>query len=149
MQLFKDYELDDDRDRVDRDAVWTFLSQDAHWGRWRERSVVELQMDSAWRVVAAYDSSGRLVGFCRAVSDGFGMAYLADVFVIAKARGVGLGAALVRYMIEDGDGSGFRWMLHTDGAQGFYERLGFQPPDHRYLERRSPLSSAVPSPPAS
>jgi GNAT superfamily N-acetyltransferase len=27
------YELDDDPDRVDRDAVWEFLSTQAYWGR--------------------------------------------------------------------------------------------------------------------
>src|SRR6202042_2475010 len=76
------YELDDDPGRVDRDTLWQFLSTEAYWGRWRTRSVVEQQLDSAWRVVGVYDSaSGAMIGFARAVSDGAGFAYLADVYV--------------------------------------------------------------------
>ena len=65
------YQLDDDRSRVDRDVLWAFLSQEAYWGRWRTRSVVEQQLDTAWRVVGVYQASaGAMVGFARAVSDG-------------------------------------------------------------------------------
>jgi GNAT superfamily N-acetyltransferase len=130
------YELDDDPARLDHDAIWAFLSQDAYWGRWRDRATVEQQIAGAWRVVAAYETeSGRLVGFARALSDGVALAYLADVFVDPAHRGHGLGVALVRRMIDEGPGKDFRWMLHTDDAEGLYERFGFAAPDHRYLER--------------
>jgi GNAT superfamily N-acetyltransferase len=133
------YELDDDPDRIDRDAVWAFLSTDAYWGRWRSREHVERQIDSAWRVVGAYERTrGRMVGFARAFSDGVGSAYLADVFVHPDARGQGLGKALVHTMIEEGPGRDFRWMLHTDDAHGLYRSFGFSPPDHTYLERPRP-----------
>ncbi len=49
-----EYEFDDDPDRIDRDAVWQWLSTEAYWGRWRTRADVEAQLDNAWRVVAAY-----------------------------------------------------------------------------------------------
>jgi len=105
---FDRFEIDDDPNRVDRDAVWEFLSNDAYWGLWRTRPQVEAQISRAWRVVGAYETgSGRLVGFARAVSDGFGIAYLADVFVLEETRGVGLGAAVVNFMIEDGEGAMF------------------------------------------
>jgi GNAT superfamily N-acetyltransferase len=129
------YELDDDPARVDRDAVHAFLSTEAYWGRWRSRADLERQLDGAWRVVAAYDRAGRLVGFARAVSDGVALAYLADVFVDAAHRGRGLGRALVATMIEDGPGADFRWLLHTADAHGLYAEFGFGPPDHMYLER--------------
>src|ERR1700751_5605028 len=99
------FELDDDPGRVDRDAVWAFLSQEAYWGRSRSRADLERQLDSAWRVVGAYETgSGRMAGFARAVSDGVAYAYLADVFVVANARGQGLGTALVETMIDAGPG---------------------------------------------
>jgi hypothetical protein len=44
------YELEDDRGRLDRDAIWGFLSHEAYWGRWRSRPDVELQIKTAWRV---------------------------------------------------------------------------------------------------
>ncbi|MGH3783114.1 MAG: GNAT family N-acetyltransferase, partial [Pseudonocardiaceae bacterium] len=65
---FGSYQLDDEPARVDRDAVWSFLSSQAYWGRWRTRQDVERQLDSAWRVVGVYDPAdgGRMVGFARA-----------------------------------------------------------------------------------
>jgi GNAT superfamily N-acetyltransferase len=130
------YELDDDPGRVDREALWAFLSTEAYWGRWRTRTVVEQQLDSAWRVVALYESAtGAMIGFARAVSDGAGFAYLADVYVDKQFRGLGLGAELVATMIDRGPGASFRWTLHTSDAHGLYERFGFTRPDQTYLER--------------
>jgi GNAT superfamily N-acetyltransferase len=129
------YELDDTPDRVDRDAVWEFLSHEAYWGRWRSRADVERQIAGAWRVVGCYRHDGGLVGFARAVSDGVAVAYLADVFVVAAHRGHGLGGRLVRTMIDEGPGADFRWLLHTADAHDLYRPYGFAKPDHTLLER--------------
>lgn len=130
------YEFDDDPDRVDRDAVWTFLSTEAYWGKTRTRADFESQLAASWRVVGAYEKrAGRLAGFARAVSDGYGNAYLADVFVLEDARGHGLGKELVAAMIDRGPGAGFRWMLHTRDAHGLYRQFGFAPPGDSYMER--------------
>ena len=135
---FGEYELDDDRLRVDRAALWSFLSQEAYWARWRSRDVVESQLDSAWRIVAGYETAtGRMVGFARAFSDGVALAYLADVYVDRPARGHGLGGRLVQAMVEDGPGPDFRWMLHTADAHGLYARFGFASPDPTCMERPS------------
>jgi GNAT superfamily N-acetyltransferase len=131
-----EFELSDDPARLDVDAVWTFLSTEAYWARWRTRADFEAQLASAWRVVGVYErASGRTVGFARAVSDGVALAYLADLYVSAEARGNGLGRLLVREMIDNGPGARFRWLLHTRDAHGLYERFGFAKPDETYLER--------------
>jgi GNAT superfamily N-acetyltransferase len=127
-------EFDDDPARVNLDALWSFLSRDAYGGRWRTREAFARQLASAWRVVGAY-ADGRMVGFARAVSDGVGLAYLGDVYVLPAARGRGVGTRLVATMIEEGPGAAFRWMLHTADAHGLYARFGFAPPDATYLER--------------
>ena len=129
------FEIDDDPARVDRDAVWQFLSTEAYWGRSRNRTDVEAQLDDAWRLVAAYDADGATVGFARAVSDGVNFAYLADVYVTSAARGAGLGTALVRAMIDDGPGRAFRWTLFTQDAHGLYARFGFTAPDATAMVR--------------
>ena len=132
------YELDDDPSRVDVDAVWAFLSTEAYWGRSRSRSDFEAQLATAWRVVGAYETTtGRLVGFTRAISDGVAFGYLSDVFVLPDARGTGLGKELVATTIDRGPGAHFRWSLHTSDAHGLYRQFGFAPPDPRYLERPS------------
>jgi GNAT superfamily N-acetyltransferase len=130
------YELSDDPARVDRDAVWAFLSTDAYWHTWRTRADIDTQLDSAWRVVGAYDASGALVGFARAVSDGVAFAYLADVYVLDSHRGHALGKRLVQAMIDDGPGAGFRWVLATKDAHGLYEQYGFGPANESMMVRR-------------
>lgn len=144
MRPFGEFELDADPERVDVDALWRFLSEDAYWGRWRTRVDVEAHLTGAWRVVGVYErASGRMVGFARALSDGVNTAYLADVYIEPDMRGRGLGVALVEEMVERGPGAQFRWMLHTADAHGLYERFGFAPPTGQYLERPGP-----PRPPA-
>jgi GNAT superfamily N-acetyltransferase len=125
-----------DPSRVDRDWVWRMLSTEVYWGLWRTRADVEAQLDSAWRVVGAYDSDGAQVGFARAVSDGVGFAYLADVIVDPGSRGLGIGKQLMSAMIDDGPGAGFRWTLFTKDAHGLYEQFGFVPPDATAMVRR-------------
>ncbi|WP_203579129.1 GNAT family N-acetyltransferase [Microbacterium hibisci] len=131
-----DYELDDDPARLQRDVVWGWLSTEAYWGRWRSREDVETQLDRAWRVVGAYRSdTGEQVGFARAVSDGIGIAYLADVFVLDAHRGHGLGTRLIRRMIDEGPGADLRWVLFTGDAHGLYRRFGFAEPDASAMVR--------------
>jgi len=131
------HEVDDDPARIDPGAAVSFLTTGAYWARWRGEQDIRRQIAAAWRVVGAYDRSGAMVGFARAFSDG-GSAYLADVYVLPAHRGVGLGKAIVRMMIEEGQGAGLRWMLHTSDAHGLYRSFGFTAPDGRYLERRPP-----------
>jgi len=130
-----DYEFDADPSRIDREVVWRFMSEQAYWGKWRDRDVLDRQIDASWRTVGCYDRAGSMVGFARAISDGISLAYLADVFVLPEHRGRGLGVALVKAMIDDGPGAHFRWMLHTGDAHGVYAKAGFRAPDATYLER--------------
>jgi GNAT superfamily N-acetyltransferase len=139
------YAIDDDPALVDCDAAWRYLSTEAYWGRWRSRDVFDAQVAGAWRVVGAYTAAagttGQMVGFARAFSDG-AVAYLADVYVLSGHRGRGLAAAILRLMVENGAGADLRWMLHTADAHGLYARFGFGPPDSSYLERPAPASRA-------
>ena len=139
-----DYELDDDLSRVDTDAAVAFLTTEAYWGRWRGPQDIKDQIAAAWRVVGVYDRAGAMIGFARAWGDG-GNAYLSDVYVLPEHRGAGLGQAIVRMMIDDGPGAGWRWMLHTSDAHGLYRQFGFAAPSHRYLERPAQGEAAAPT----
>jgi len=120
-----------------------------YWARWRPVDVIREQVRTAWRVVGAYAADGTQVGFARALSDGFALAYLADVYVLDAHRGHGLGKRIVQHMIDDGPGAKFRWMLHTSDAQGLYHQFGFSEPgpqsQYTYLERPSTLADRIPS----
>jgi GNAT superfamily N-acetyltransferase len=131
------YEFDDDPARIDRDAAWAFLSTDAYWHRWRVREDFEKQADTAWRLIGVYEATtGSMIGFARAVSDGVAFAYLADVYVLPEHRGHDLGKHIMRAMVDDGPGSGFRWVLATRDAHGLYEQFGFGAADDTIMVRR-------------
>ena len=123
------YELDDDRDRVDVDAVHRFLSEEAYWVRGRSRETVERLILESARVLAVYAPDGSLAGFARVVSDGSNMAWLGDVFVLAEHRGRGLGVALVHEAVEDPATKDCFWYLNTRDAHPLYARFGFHPAD--------------------
>ena len=80
------YELDDDVERVDVDAVHRYLSEESYGAEGRFRDTVEALVRGATRVVGVY-RAGSQVGFARAVSDGHTVAYLADVYVLPEHRG--------------------------------------------------------------
>jgi predicted nucleic acid-binding protein/GNAT superfamily N-acetyltransferase len=130
------YELDDDPARIDIDIVHRYISEDSYWARGRTREhQVELNRAAA-RVVGCY-WEGRQMGYARAISDGVSLAYLADLFVLPEARGRGLGAEIVRELVEQGPLASLRWLLHTEDAHGLYERFGFRAPTRSVLERSS------------
>ena len=63
------FELDDDRERIDRHEVHRFLSQESYWARGRAREVVDRLLDVSARLVGLYDADNRQRGFSRTVSD--------------------------------------------------------------------------------
>ncbi|MDX6472114.1 MAG: hypothetical protein QOK22_930 [Gaiellaceae bacterium] len=136
-QLEHGYELDDDRARLDRDAVHAYLGGESYWARGRTRERQDELIDASGSVVGLY-KNGAQVGFARAVDcDAAGFAYLADVYVLEEHRGRGLGVELVREIVERGPYAGRPWVLHTRDAHTLYAKLGFGPSE-RLLERGAP-----------
>ncbi len=135
------FELDDDPERIDVDAVHAFISTESYWGLGRPREPVERAVSGSQRVLGLY-REGELIGFARAISDGITLAYLADVYVLGPYRGRGLGLELVREIVENSFGE-VRWMLNTADAQGLYEKLGFSEGKPPYpLMERAPRRAA-------
>ena len=128
------FELDDDPARVDIDELHRFLSTEAYRALGRPRGTVERLVREAQRVVGLY-RDGRQVGFGRAFTDGVAIVYLADVYVHPEFRGRGLGAELVREMVENGPYTGLKWILHTTDGHSLYEQFGFGRPDEKVMER--------------
>jgi GNAT superfamily N-acetyltransferase len=131
------YELDDDRERLDRDAIHAYLGGVSYWARGRTRERQDELIDASQRVVGLY-GDGEQIGFARAVDcDAAGFVYLADVYVLEEHRGRGFGLELVREVIEHGPFANRRWVLHTRDMHRLYEQLGFGP-NERLMERRAP-----------
>jgi GNAT superfamily N-acetyltransferase len=122
------YELDDDRERLDRAAIHAYTGGVSYWAKGRTRERQDELIDASEHVVGLYDESGAQVGFARAVDcDAAGFVYLADVYVLDEHRGHGLGVELVREIVERGPLADRRWILHTRDAHSLYEKFGFGP----------------------
>jgi GNAT superfamily N-acetyltransferase len=128
------YELDDDRARLDREAVHAYLGRVSYWAEGRTRERQDELIDASARVVGLYYDD-KQVGFGRAVDcDAAGFMYLADVYVLDEHRSRGLGVELVREIVERGPFAGRRWVLHTRDMHSLYEKFGFGP-NVRLMER--------------
>ena len=133
-ELPRGYEIDDDRGRVDVDAVHAYLSGESYWARGRTRAETDAALAGSMRVIGVYRGDDQ-VGFLRVVSDGVWFAYLADLYVLEPHRGLGLGVELVREAVDTEPWRRLRWFLSTDDAHGLYERFGFRAPSERALYR--------------
>ncbi len=131
------FEIDDDRARVDVDAVHRFLAEEAYWVQGRSKETIERLVRESTRVVAAYEG-GVLVGFCRVISDGASIAWLGDVFVLPEYRGRGIGTELVREAVEHPEHRDLQWYLGTRDAHELYATFGFVPPTERTMVRGPP-----------
>jgi GNAT superfamily N-acetyltransferase len=57
------------------------------------------------------------------------------VYVLEDYRGRGLGEAMVREMVEGGDLTHLKWLLHTSDMHRLYRKLGFDVPGPKVMER--------------
>ena len=127
-------EITDDRSRIDLDVVHRELAG-SYWSPGVPRAVVEAAIAGSECWSAHRD--GRQIGFARLVTDRATFGYLADVFVVAEARGAGVGTALVAAVVARADEYGLRrLMLATRDAHGVYRPFGFTDPPSGLLMQR-------------
>jgi GNAT superfamily N-acetyltransferase len=132
------YELDDDPDRIDLEAVHAYISGESYWARGRPLEAQAELNRAAARLVGLYHD-GEQIGFTRtALVGGMRIAYLFDVYVLEGHRGRGLGEELVRETVERGPYVDHRWLLDTTDAHGLYAKFGFRAPSERLMERPRP-----------
>jgi GNAT superfamily N-acetyltransferase len=102
-------------------------------GWWDEspaaRAAIPKMIRGSFCLMGARDSSGRLVGMGRAISDGCSDAYIQDVVVLKELRGKGIGAEIIRRLTDHCLQHGVTWigLIAEPGVNPFYERLGFFP----------------------
>lgn len=120
------YLVSTDPARLDVDAVYRFLSQEAYWAEGRPREIVERSIASSL-IFGLYDeqSEGQL-GFARAVTDRATFAWICDVFVIPVARGLGLGVWLMECVVSHPELANLRRLfLATRDAHDLSRKVGF------------------------
>jgi predicted GNAT family N-acyltransferase len=75
-----------------------------------------------------------LVGYARALTDGVYRALIDDVVVDAPLRGTGVGAALVRHLLERLEAVEEVFLGCSEEVVPFYLGLGFERAAHPYLK---------------
>lgn len=125
-----------DRSRLDIDAIHAFLATESYWVPGIRREFVERAIETSL-CFAIFDAT-RQLAFARVITDGAGFAWLADVFVVADARGRKLGERLIEFVLAHPDLQRIRrFMLATRDAHGLYAKYGFTALAHpeRIMER--------------
>ncbi|NVB85614.1 MAG: GNAT family N-acetyltransferase [Kofleriaceae bacterium] len=91
----------------------------------KDHAFLAQQVTGARWLVHAYDGD-RLVGFCRAISDGVSSAYVSSVMVDPAYRRRGIGRELLDRLVAGRDD--IKFVLHTrKEAAAFYAAVGFAP----------------------
>ena len=120
------YELDDDPQRIDVDAVHAYLTR-SYWAEGISKNLVARSIEGSL-CFGLLDGS-RQIGFARVVSDGATFGWLCDVYVLEEHQGRGLGTWMMRELMMHPDLQGLRrWGLVTRDAHGLYEKVGFAAP---------------------
>ncbi|OHX12276.1 GNAT family N-acetyltransferase [Chromobacterium sphagni] len=118
-------EVDTRPERLDRDMVYRYLSQESYWARGLPREVFERSLANAL-CFGGYAEDGSQIAFARVITDRATFAYLADVFVLAAWQGRGMGKQLLRTILAHPDLQDLRrMMLATADAHGLYAPFGF------------------------
>jgi N-acetylglutamate synthase-like GNAT family acetyltransferase len=131
------YTISTDKRRVDVDMVHDFLANRSYWARGIPRAVLERSIEHS-HVFGVYEADAQ-VGFARVITDFAVFGWLADVFVVERARGCGVGTWLMETIMACPELQGFRrWGLGTNDAHELYRRVGF-----RELERPDRLMELV------
>ena len=130
------YCISTDPDRLDINAIYEYLHNEAYWSKGIPRNIVERSIRNSL-CFGAY-SGKEQVGFARVISDYATFAYLGDVFVLPEHRGKGLSKRLLEALSKHPELQGVRrFYLVTRDAHGLYSQFGFRVVEEprRHMER--------------
>jgi GNAT superfamily N-acetyltransferase len=140
-----EYEISDDRSRLDLNVIHEFLSRESYWAIGREIETVKRSIANS--LPFGLYSKGQLIGFARVVTDYATFGWIADVFVLEQYRGLGLSKWLMEVILAHPELQGFRrWVLATKDAHELYRKFGFQDlkRPERWMERPDPNMTESP-----
>lgn len=140
-----EFEISDDRSRLDFKLIHEFLSSETYWASGRHAETVNRSIENSHPFGVYKD--GEQVGFARVLTDYATFAWIADVFILKEFRGRGLSKWLMEVILAHPDLQGFRrWVLATKDAQELYRKFGFMElkRPERWMERPDPKMKEAP-----
>jgi len=120
---YGDYEISCDKARLDIAMIHDYLANQSYWAKGISRLDVSRSIENSL-CFGLYDGP-EMAGFARVVTDYTRFAYLMDVFIREDLRSQGLGRHLIDQIINFETLSTVNWLLATQDAAGFYQKLGF------------------------
>lgn len=126
MTTRDEFDISDDKSRLDLDAIHDYLTR-SYWSPGIPRELVARGIEHAL-CFGVYHGTTQ-IGFARVISDYATFAWLADVFILEAYRGQGLSKRLMAFIMAHPDLQGLRrFMLATRDAHGLYAQFGFAEP---------------------
>ncbi len=115
-----------DRAKIDIVFVHQYLSEEAYWSKGRSLEDVKKSIENSLCFGIYEGSSKSQIGFARVATDYVVFAWIMDLFIDKRYRGLGYSKKLVSAIINHNklkNVNGFG--LRTEDAQGLYSRFGF------------------------
>ena len=127
IHYFDGFYLTNEKDVIlERYVEVNNLLKNAYWAKDREASTMREAIANSLNYAIFHAETQRLVGFARVVTDYATVYYVCDVFVAEEFRGIGLGSALVEWIIlKETKLSRVNGLLKTRDAKELYEKYGF------------------------
>jgi GNAT superfamily N-acetyltransferase len=123
-----DFLISTDKSKLDVTAIHHYLSTASYWAKNIPLHTVQRSIEHSF-CFGVYKNNEQ-VGFARLITDYSTYAYLADVFIAAQYRGLGLSKWLIQFIITNPEVEGLRrWALATQDAHHLYAQFGFVPPE--------------------
>ena len=123
---FLEYEVTDDKSKVNIDTVHKLLST-SYWAADRSKEIVLTTIENS--ICFSVLHTDKQVGFARVVTDYAVFAWIADVIIHPDHRGKGLGKFLMQCIECHPDIPSSLQMLRTRDGHGLYEKFGFSHSD--------------------
>lgn len=136
---FDDFSITTDKSKMDIVAIHDFLSKYSGWSDNIPFDRVKTSIDNSLNFGLFHNDNQ--IGFARVISDFSTIAYLGDIYVLDKYRGLGLSKKLMECVMTHPNLQGLRrWILLTSTADWLYEKYGFIkiPKPELYMENYNP-----------
>jgi GNAT superfamily N-acetyltransferase len=119
------YSIKDGFENMDFNRVTEMLSQ-SYWVPGISLNEVKQSAENSAIVVGAFTNEQVQISYARAISDKLRFAYILDVFVDEKYRKMGIGQAMIKYMLNHPSMKDvYHWLLITKDAHEVYKKAGF------------------------
>lgn len=124
MENQQDFYISTDKPKMDIEIIHKYLSEESYWAKGISKEIVEKSVANSFCFGVFYHD--RQVGFAKVITDFTTIAYLGDVFILDKFRGLGLSKLLMETIMHHPELQGLRrWILLTADTHELYRKFGW------------------------